>query len=151
MWVRPVGNADTELPTGLTHIYYLASPIIEKGEPGRWQGALFRSYCRFYIDGLAALLQRLNAGMGKDDRARLFIPSSAYLDGRVKGFDEYIAAKSAAEAWVDRFALANPNWQVDVPRLPQLYSDQTSGVRGQDSGKTLAYIAALLQALPAQE
>ena len=75
----------------------------------------------------------------------LFIPSSVFLDGNIKGFDEYIAAKHAAEAYAERFAGANKNWAVHAPRLPRLRTDQTSGVDDSGPEETLGVIAAMLQ------
>ena len=75
----------------------------------------------------------------------LFIPSSVFLDGKVKGFDEYIAAKHAAEAYAGRFAQANKNWAVHAPRLPRLHTDQTSGVDDSGPEQTLDVIASMLR------
>ncbi|NND66730.1 MAG: SDR family NAD(P)-dependent oxidoreductase [Halioglobus sp.] len=131
--------------TDITHVYYLASPIIEKGETGRWNGELFARFCHFYIDGLAALLEHTRKVVGKERAMHLFIPSSVFLDGGIKGFDEYIAAKHAAEAYAERFVSAHKNWSVNAPRLPRLRTDQTSGVDDSGPDETLSVIAALLQ------
>jgi hypothetical protein len=67
-----------------THIYYLASPIIEKGENGRWNRDLFNRYMDFYVDGLATLLAHRSASSATE--LQIFIPSSVFLGGSVKGF-----------------------------------------------------------------
>ncbi len=130
----------------ITHVYYLASPVIDKGESGRWNGELYANFCRFYIDGLAALLEHTRKAVGRERAMHLFIPSSVFLDGDIKGFDEYIAAKHAAEAYAERFIRANSNWQLAAPRLPRLRTDQTSGVDDSGPGETLGVVAAVLQA-----
>lgn len=140
-----IGEALAQNIGGYTHIYYLASPIIEKGDSGRWNGELFATFCRFYIDGLATLLEHARNAAGKDHARHLFIPSSVFLDGDVKGFDEYIAAKHAAEAYAGRFTAGNRNWTVSAPRLPRLLTDQTSGVDDSGPEITLATIAAVLR------
>jgi NAD(P)-dependent dehydrogenase (short-subunit alcohol dehydrogenase family) len=121
----------------VTHIYYLASPTIEKGDSNRWNRQLFTRFCDFYIDGLATLLQQVKQ-CGSDNRKRqLFIPSSVFLEQRVKGFNEYIAAKAAAEAFVQCFEKAQRNWKVVAPRLPRLHTDQTSSIKDTDEQHTL--------------
>ncbi len=124
----------------VTHIYYLASPAITKGDSNKWDGPLFTRYCDFYIDGLATLLQQIRQyGLGNRD-LQLFIPSSVFLEQNIKGFDEYIAAKAAAEAYVRCFEKAHRNWRVVAPRLPRLHTDQTSGIKDTDNQKTLQVI-----------
>jgi len=129
----------------ITHVYYLASPVIEKGETGRWNGELFANLSRFYIVGLATLLEATRKAAGKERALHLFIPSSVFLDGNIKGFDEYIAAKHAAEAYAERFVSSNKNWSVSAPRLPRLRTDQTSGVDDSGPEETLGVIAAILR------
>jgi NAD(P)-dependent dehydrogenase (short-subunit alcohol dehydrogenase family) len=124
----------------VTHIYYLASPTITKGDSNRWDRALFTRYCDFYIDGLATLLQQIRQYASDNRDLQLFIPSSVFLEQSIKGFDEYIAAKAAAEAFVRSFAQAHRNWRVAAPRLPRLHTDQTSGVKDTDEQKTLNVI-----------
>ncbi len=131
----------------LTHVYYLASPVIEKGETNRWNGDLFNRFCRFYIDGLAVLLQHIRKQTPRGRDMHLFIPSSVFLEGTAKGFNEYIAAKAAAEAYAERFVCANKNWRSDAPRLPRLQTDQTSGVEDSGPLRTVEVIVDVLQEL----
>lgn len=125
-----------------THIYYLASPIIEKGENGRWNRALFNRYMDFYVDGLASLLDQRSASSATE--LQVFIPSSVFLEGSVKGFAEYIAAKSAAEAYAQSLQSSFKHYRIVAPRLPRLYSDQTSGVKDTNEGETLRVISQML-------
>jgi hypothetical protein len=60
-----------------------------------------------------------------------------FLDTNIKGFEEYIAAKAAAEAYVRSFEKAHRNWQVVAPRLPRLHTDQTSGIKDTNEQNTL--------------
>ncbi|MFT4517626.1 MAG: NADP-dependent 3-hydroxy acid dehydrogenase YdfG [Halioglobus sp.] len=131
----------------LTHIYYLASPTISKGEARTWDATLFSKYCDFYVHGMAATLQLVDQHAAKDQGRHLFIPSSIFLEEKVKGFNEYIAAKTAAEAFAQRYVASNGQWQVAAPRLPRLHSDQTSGVRGTSEEKNLEVIVAQLREL----
>ena len=129
-----------EYCASVTHIYYLASPTIAKGDSNSWDRKLFARYCDFYIDGLATLLQYVRQHLLGNREIQLFIPSSAFLEQSIKGFDEYIAAKAAAEAFVRCFEKAHCNWQVVAPRLPRLHTDQTSSIKAIDEQKTLEVI-----------
>jgi acyl dehydratase/NAD(P)-dependent dehydrogenase (short-subunit alcohol dehydrogenase family) len=130
----------TEFCATVTHIYYLASPTIAKSDAGRWDRQLFTRYCDFYIDGLSTLLQQVMLQRNADRELQLFIPSSIFLQQSVKGFDEYIAAKSAAEAFVKCFEKSHRNCTVVAPRLPRLYTDQTSNSKNSDEQQTLKVI-----------
>jgi NAD(P)-dependent dehydrogenase (short-subunit alcohol dehydrogenase family) len=129
-----------EFCTSVTHIYYLASPTIAKSDASKWDRQLFTRYCDFYIDGLATLLQQVMPLRNGDHKLQLFIPSSIFLQQSVKGFDEYIAAKSAAEAFVKCFEKSHRNCTVVAPRLPRLYTDQTSNSKNSDEQQTLKVI-----------
>lgn len=130
----------TDFCASVTHIYYLASPTIAKSDAGKWDRQLFTRYCDFYIDGLATLLQLVMQRRSGDRELQLFIPSSVFLQQSVKGFDEYIAAKSAAEAFVKCFEKNHRNCTVVAPRLPRLYTDQTSNSKNSDEQQTLKVI-----------
>lgn len=127
-----------------SNLYYLASPTIAKSDSNKWDRQLFARYCDFYIDGLATLLQQF-IRRDANSALQLFIPSSVFLEQNIKGFDEYIAAKSAAEAFVNCFATNHHNCTVAAPRLPRLYTDQTSGVKNIDEQETLNVIIGQLR------
>jgi len=126
--------------TSVTHIYYLASPVIAKNETGQWDPELFTRYCRYYIDGMATLLAKIDKIRPDHHRLHLFIPSSVFLEQRVKGFDEYIAAKAAAEAFARCYENAHEACSVVAPRLPRLHTDQTAGIKNIAGQQTLEVI-----------
>ncbi|MDZ7782388.1 MAG: hypothetical protein U5K56_05415 [Halioglobus sp.] len=130
-----------------THIYYLASPLIHKGDPRRRDEALLDQYRRFYVDGLATLLDQLRAHRERHMQLSVFIPSSVFLDGETRGFGEYIEAKKAAESFARQYALDNPDTHFHAPRLPRLHTDQTSGVRGLDADDTLKVVIDTLRGI----
>lgn len=130
----------TDFCASVTHIYYLASPTIAKSDAGKWDRHLFTRYCDFYIDGLATLLQQVMQRRDSDRKLQVFIPSSVFLQQSVKGFDEYIAAKAAAEAYVKCFEKSHRNCAVAAPRLPRLHTDQTSNSKNFDEQQTLRVI-----------
>jgi enoyl-[acyl-carrier-protein] reductase (NADH) len=129
----------------ITHIYYLASPLISKSESALWDSVLFAHYCRFYIDGLATLLQQIEQIREKGEELRLFIPSSIFLEQDTKGFDEYIAAKAAAEAFVRCHQISHPYCSTYAPRLPQLRTDQTAGIKSVNEQQTIDVILSHLR------
>ena len=135
-----LGNALIDFCDSVTHVYYLASPTIAKNDSKIWDRQLFTRYCDFYIDGLATLLQQVMQQLGGSRELQVFIPSSVFLEQPIKGFDEYVAAKAAAEAFAKCFAKAHRNCTVVAPRLPRLFTDQTSGIKNSDEQQTLQVI-----------
>lgn len=129
----------------ITHIYYLASPNILKSDSGQWEPQLFARYCNYYIDGLSKLLQQITQARTDTQELRLFIPSSIFLEKPAKGFDEYIAAKAAAEVFVRCYANSHRNCTTFVPRLPRLHTDQTAGIKNIDEQQTVNVIIAQLR------
>ena len=118
----------------ITHVYYMASPRIEKNTSSVWDGALFLSYADFYLNGLAEVVACFkNDPRYRNEKLNVFIPSTVFLEQAEKGFGEYIAAKAAAEALAGQLGLMCPNWRFYTPRLPRMLTDQTSGISGLDS------------------
>lgn len=100
----------TQFCASVTHVYYLASPAIARSESNRRERAQFARFYDLYIDGMTTLLLQVRH-LGPDERRiELFIPSSVFREQNLKGFDEYIAAKAAAEAFVRCFEKTNSNW-----------------------------------------
>ena len=124
----------------VTHIYYLASPTISKSDSKLWDRQLFTRYCDFYIGGLATLLQQVMQHRDNGGELQVFIPSSVFLEQNIKGFDEYIAAKSAAEAYARCFEKNHRHCKIVAPRLPRLYTDQTSNVKNTNEQQTLSVV-----------
>lgn len=118
----------------ITHIYYFASPIIEKGDQDLWSEKTFAKYCTFYLSGLVNLLNYfINVADYRRNRLNIFIPSTIFIDQPLEGFSEYIAAKAAAEKLVGGLRLKYPTWSIKTPRLPRMLTDQTSSVATEDS------------------
>ena len=122
-----LNGAANEKP--ITHIYYFASPLIEKSDSIIWSEMIFRKFTDFYISGLADLLEIfVKIPAYRKSGMTVFIPSTIYLDEPQKGFAEYIAAKAATEAFIKQFAYKYPTFKFIAPRLPRMMTDQTSGV-----------------------
>ena len=128
-----------EFLSNVTHVYYLASPTIARSDSKQWNPALFTHYCDFYISGLASLLQQVKQHADANADIGLFMPSTVFLDNSsesTRGFEEYVVAKAAAEAFIDSFVKENRNWHASAPRLPRLLTDQTSGIKNLDETQT---------------
>lgn len=118
----------------ITHIYYLASPVIEKSEQPIWDGQLFEKFCSYYLTGLSSLLTMCAKNQeNKKSQLNIFIPSTVFLSEPLKGFAEYCAAKAATETFSQNLITIQPNWRVHAPRLPRMQTDQTSGIENRDS------------------
>lgn len=114
--------------SGFTHVYYLASPHIEKNASGHWNRDLFDKFCGVYVHAFARLVQLIGpkaAATGQP--VRWMYPSSEFLDTQEPGFAEYCAAKAAGEA-VARHLASTLGIHASVPRLPRMRTDQTSGL-----------------------
>jgi acyl dehydratase len=106
-----------------THVYYFASPkIFVKKAPG-FQGELFDDFARVYVHGMAAVIFAVRARWS--GRLVLFCPSTVAIDERTRDLEEYVAAKSAAEALAGMLAARDPELHVRVERLPRVATDQT--------------------------
>jgi len=113
----------------ITHIYYLASPIIAKSEQPLWDHKLFSKFCSYYLTGLSNLLTTyVEDTRHKESPLTVFTPSTIFLSKPIKGFGEYCAAKAAAEIFTQNMAKSHPRWIFQTPRLPRMMTDQTSGV-----------------------
>ncbi|MCB1667827.1 MAG: SDR family NAD(P)-dependent oxidoreductase [Porticoccaceae bacterium] len=126
-----IAHSFTEEP--ISHIYYLASPVISKSDHLLWDDSLFNHYYRYYVTGLKDLLSPfVESADYKKSALNIFIPSTVFLSEPIKGFGEYCAAKAAAETFAQQIPLAAPRWSAFRPRLPRLQTDQTSGAMSAD-------------------
>lgn len=132
------GSIELAEDNPFTHIYYFASPLIEKNGHSLWSAELFAKYSNFYLDGFARLV-----GLFVDDKSyrkqalTFFVPSSVFIDEEKPGFGEYIAAKLSAEFLVKQLGRKYKHWTFQTPRLPQMLTDQTSSVPGIDARFTV--------------
>lgn len=134
-------------PGKLTHIYYMASPLIEKSGSQLWDAKLFARYTDFYILGLARLLALFAANpQYREAELTVYQPSTVFLDVPEKGFTEYTACKAAAESFAKQMQLKYPRWRFLTPRLPRMLTDQTSGLADLDILDSARHLLASLQA-----
>lgn len=120
-------------PDRITHIYYMASPLIEKNSTSLWDANVFSKFVDVYVRGLADLLTPLTRRVDyRDVKLNIYLPSTVFLDCPERGFAEYIVAKAAVESFATQLVNRYPKWKLHTPRLPRMLTDQTSGVAGLD-------------------
>ena len=128
------GNSHSDLlsqSAPITHIYYMASPLIEKSQSGLWDAKLFEKFSDFYIRGLADLLAPFSTSTEyRKSKLSIYVPSTVFLDNHERGFIEYTVAKAAVEAFAGQLRTKFPSWSIHTPRLPRMLTDQTSGIAG---------------------
>lgn len=113
----------------VSHIYYFASPLIEKNDSTLWNQDLFVKFSEYYLSGLAKLLDLFLKAPGYRKKGMtVFVPSTIFLEQPQAGFNEYVAVKAATEAFAAQFENKYPGWRFATPRLPRMLTDQTSGV-----------------------
>jgi nucleoside-diphosphate-sugar epimerase len=105
-----------------THLLHFATPPIPRRTGRAWSHELYESYIAVYEGGLALASRLASSSL------RVFYPSTAFIEERPSGFDEYIAAKEASERAARDLARNSEGIAVMVERLPVLATDQTAGV-----------------------
>ena len=125
----PSSLRDSLAAARYTHLYYFASPHIEKNATGHWDAALFERFARVYVHGLADVVGAAvgDRRKGRDAALQVLYPSSVFLDTDEPGFGEYCAAKAAGEA-AGRHMMQALAVEVRSPRLPRMRTDQTSAL-----------------------
>lgn len=132
----------------ITHIYYFASPQIEKSGTKIWNELLFRKYTDFYLTGLARLLEYFVSNSDYHcSRTDVFAPSTEFINEPIKGYSEYIASKAAMELFAEQLENKYSGWRFSTPRLPRLLTDQTSSVLQESPTKAVETILAQLAKL----
>ena len=112
---------------GFSHVYYFASPPIEKNL-GPWSDDIFERLANVYVRGFAAVMAALDEGRDSPmGQPRVLYPSTVFLDTTEAGFAEYCAAKAAGEVLAKQFA-RRTGAIVATPRLPRMRTDQTNGL-----------------------
>jgi hypothetical protein len=104
-----------------THLYYLASPFISRGQAGGFSGPLFQTFCNYYVLGFSRLFQQLcSCGL-----IGVFYPSTVFIDELPADMSEYAAAKIAGEELCRFLQKVYPDIILHKPRLPRMATDQT--------------------------
>jgi acyl dehydratase/NADP-dependent 3-hydroxy acid dehydrogenase YdfG len=128
---RPLAASERAwlLPGAFTHLYFFASPHIEKNATGRWDHALFERFTGVYVRGFCEIVEALApSGRGTETSPmQVLYPSTVFLDTREPGFAEYCAAKAAGEMAAQHL-MQSLHVRIRLPRLPRMRTDQTSAL-----------------------
>ncbi len=123
-----------------THLYYLATPFISRGQRGVFRNEIFARFCEYYVGGFARLLE----GLESSALCTVLYPSSVFLDELPLDMSEYVVAKSAGESLCGMLQKANPDVRYFWPRLPRLATDQTMSLLPVNNMATLPVVFDLL-------
>ena len=133
------------ISAGFSHVYYFASPRIEKNASGRWNDAIFEGFAEVYLRGFAELAETIAGGAAKSaSPIRFLYPSSVFLDTAEPGFAEYCAAKAAGEG-LARHLARGLGVLIAAPRLPRMRTDQTSALIDVGAGDPFPVMFELLR------
>ncbi len=124
-----------------THLYYMASPFIGRGQHGQFNPSVFANFCKYYVDGFAATI----ASARHQGLVAIYYPSSVFLDELPVDMSEYIAAKSAGEVVCASLAKAHPALCFAFPRLPRMATDQTASLLPSTNQAVLPLVMAQLE------
>lgn len=128
-----------------THIYYFASPLIEKNDE-LFSSDLFNKFCQFYVTGMAQVVNTIAENkQRRKDAVTLFVPSTVFIDENKKGFAEYVTAKLAAETYAKQQVSLFPGWQCVMPRLKPMLTDQTASVVTTSAEDNVKDVVAILK------
>jgi NAD(P)-dependent dehydrogenase (short-subunit alcohol dehydrogenase family)/acyl dehydratase len=111
-----------DLPEGIDHLYYFATPQISRQKAGLYDREVLDAFLAVYVDGFSAVWDRL-AGYRP---LSVLYPSTVFVEERPKGLTEYAMAKAAAEALCADLARRAPGVSMTVPRIPRTLTDQTA-------------------------
>jgi NADP-dependent 3-hydroxy acid dehydrogenase YdfG len=131
-----------------THLYYFATGHIFRRPSASFSDEYFAEYARFYVTGLACLLDALRE-RGANNLV-VFYPSTTALDEPVKELAEYAAAKAAGEQLCRQINAFNDDVHVEVLRLPRLLTDQTATSSAVYFGDSISAMASVIQAMHAR-
>ena len=121
-----------------THVYYFATPPIFVGKKDRFQEDVFHNFCRYYVDGFAKIMSVILEST--DGVVFALFPSSIALDELPEAMGEYIAAKSAGEAFAKFLEVETARLHVSIVRYPRLASDQTQTVHNIQTEDVTAHL-----------
>lgn len=117
-------------------VYYFATPRIYTKRAEVFDRRAFDTFTTFYLERFHELCRWLE-GAAAARPARVYLPSTVFIDERPKGMTEYTMAKAAAEVLAADINRSFSRVQVLHTRLPRLATDQTSSILGLALGSNL--------------
>jgi hypothetical protein len=137
----PPALAAPEAP--YTHLYYFATPRIEKGERGQFNAARFARFVEYYVNGAARTAEWFRPRAVS--ASCFWYPSSVFVEERNPYFAEYAAAKRCGEALCAELGQALAPMRFVFERLPGMPSDQTQSPGGSMRADGASTLLAALQ------
>ena len=105
------------------NIFYFATPKIIA--TNKFNKDLYKEYLNYYVKSFKKILKILN--QTKENKIKIFFPSTIYINEKNKKFIEYINAKKKAESLCDRFNKKNNlKYYILYERLPRILTRQSS-------------------------
>lgn len=130
----------------LDAVYFFATPRIYRKKKGVFVDSFFQEFVDFYVKGLHALCERIEA-LPLDRQVRVYVPSSVFVAERPDGLTEYAMAKAAVEVMIDDINRAYKRVRILATRLPRLSTDQTSSLLRIPSDDNLAAVLPVVRAM----
>ena len=125
-----------------THLLYFATPQIFGKQATYFDPLLFQRFNEIYI----LAFDRLLKNTVRTFPLRILYPSSEAVATRPIGLSEYAMSKAAGEIYCQETALTNAMFDIHVPRLPRILTDQTATVLPVKACDALAAMLPLLRA-----
>jgi NAD(P)-dependent dehydrogenase (short-subunit alcohol dehydrogenase family) len=126
-----------------THLYYLATPRIPTGVPGKFNPSAFKMLLDTYLGGLTRTADWAVPRSIPD--ACIWFPSTVFIDRPDPHFAEYTAAKACGEVLCRQLSIHMAPLRFLAERLPRLPTDQTQGLTSTEAADGVATILASLR------
>lgn len=111
----------------LDMVFFFATPRIYAPRAGLFSRSAFDEFADFYLQRFHELCSWLERSE-RSRPARVYLPSTVFIDERPKGMTEYTMAKAAAEVLADDLNRHLRNVNIVHSRLPRLATDQTASI-----------------------
>jgi acyl dehydratase/NAD(P)-dependent dehydrogenase (short-subunit alcohol dehydrogenase family) len=112
--------------SAVRHFHYFAAPLIERSAKKGDQPERLEAYRTIFVTAFDEMARRLAERSSAP--LTVFYPSTAFLENGGENFREYCTAKREGEAACQRLARDFTHVRCIAPRLPQVLTDQTSGL-----------------------
>jgi hypothetical protein len=133
--------AFSQLPACPTHGYYFAAPAIAQPTSRFFDSERLRGLERIFLDGFWEFAREMHARRAD---ARLFYPSTVYVEQWPKGLTEYAMAKAAGEILCSEINAQLAPLTIISARLPRLPTDQTASLYTTQSADPLEVLLPLI-------
>jgi hypothetical protein len=138
-------NAILDSGVAPTHVYYFAAPRIGRSKSRIFSQPALEQFMQIFVEGFGHVAAALCA---RKQRARLFYPSTVFIDDLPAEQGEYIAAKAAGEA-LCRHLARHTALEIHHKRLPKLLTDQAAGLLSRGAGDTVPAMLDIVHAMNA--